>query len=100
MNQLHLKIFLLVTLAIAIAVAAFYWNEARKEVVFLCGNFKQGDTEQLVRRQLNTGNLLHYRTERAPAGSRIIAASNYNLGMHRCIIEFDANGLVAESYVE
>ena len=37
-----------------LAIAVFYWNEARKEVIFLCGNFTKGVSQSSVIKQLQT----------------------------------------------
>lgn len=88
------------SLITAFLVATFYWNKAQKETAFLCGKFKQGVSEQSVRRQPETGNLLQYRTENLPADKRIIAHSRYNLGMHKCVVNLDSKGMVKESWIE
>ena len=100
MNKLIVKIAVGSTLMILVAIAVFFWNEARKEVVFLCSNFKKGDTEAIVRRQLDTGNLLTYRSEPTTEGSQITANSGYNLWMYRCVVDFDESGRVVESKVQ
>lgn len=84
----------------AVAVTAFYWNEAKKEVMYLCGNFIKGVAESSVRRQLDTGNLLRYRSENSASGSRIEVDSLYNFKMYKCIIELDVNGKVMSAGVE
>ena len=82
------------------ALAVFVWNEARKEIFFLCGNFMAGMSEESVVRQLDTGNFLRSRREAGASGSRIIADSRYNLGAYSCYIELDREGVVAQAYVE
>lgn len=84
----------------AIAVAGFYWNEARKEVIYLCVNFKKGLSEESVRKQLDTGNFLSYHTVEIPAGKRIVVESPYALYMYRCIIEFDSSAVVENSMLK
>ena len=93
------RIFIVLTVVAAL-VAGFYWNEARKEIVFLCENFERGVSEQSVIRQLETGNFLRYHTELAPSGKRIIVDSAYNLSMYKCIIDVDRNGKVQEALFE
>ncbi|MDR8394430.1 hypothetical protein NC796_25010 [Aliifodinibius sp. S!AR15-10] len=100
MNKRLVKITLVSILTVGLVVAAFYWNEACKEIVFLCGNFKKGVPEQSVHRQLDTGNLLRYRTEKLASGKRIIVDSAYNLSLYKCIIDIDESGLVIESRIE
>jgi hypothetical protein len=91
----------LVALIISVClVGTFFWNEARKEIVFLCGNFKPGTTQESVLRQLKTGELLRYRTKNMQFGKRITVESVYNLYMNRCIIDMDSSGVVMDSYVE
>jgi len=80
--------------------AAFAWNESRKEIVYLCGNFTSGVSEDSVRKQLDTGEFLTYQSSVTPSGSRIEAHSKFNLSVYRCNIEFDADGKVIEARVE
>jgi len=81
-------------------IAAFAWNESRKEIVYLCGNFTRGVSEESVRRQLDTGEFLTYRSSVTPSGSRIEAHSKFNLSVYRCNIDFDGDGKVIEARVE
>lgn len=90
------------SLVIAIVVAAFIWDAARKEIVFLCPNFSAGVTEQSVMRQLNTGNFLRYEKETNSTIEhliRITADSAYNFGQYQCVIELDQNQLVIKATV-
>lgn len=80
--------------------AAFAWNESRKEIVYLCGNFTSGVSEESVRRQLDTGVFLTWQSTATPSGSRIEAHSKYNLSVYRCIINFDTDSKVLEARVE
>jgi len=100
MRKLPVNIILIVIIASLLMIAAFFWNESRKEIVFLCGNFKKGVSEQSVRSQLDTGKLLRYHTEMSPLGKRIIVDSPYNFYMYKCIVDIDTNGLVIEHHVE
>jgi len=84
----------------ALFVAAFAWNESRKEVVYLCGNFTRGVSGESVRRQLDTGIFLNYQSSETPSGSRIEMHSKYNLSVYRCNIDLDADGNVIEARVE
>lgn len=90
----------MLALLAVISVAALVWNESRKEVVFLCGNFSKGVSEDSVRRQLDTGQFLTYQDVSKPSGSRIDVHSKYNLSAYRCTIDFDADGNVLEARVE
>jgi hypothetical protein len=94
------KLVLTSTLVIVGAVAAAYWNEARKEVVYLCGNFSKGVSQDSVLRQLDTGNLLQYQLETISTGSRIIADSRLNLRRYKCIVEFDPEGKVLSAEIQ
>ena len=87
-------------LVVAGLAAVLVWNEARKEVVFLCGNFTAGVTRGSVEQQLGTGHFLRYRREPAVMGSRIVVDSAYTLGAHRCTIELDPGGVVRRAGVE
>lgn len=81
----------------AAAVVMVYWNEARKEVVYLCGNFVRGVDQSSVLRQLDTGNFLQYQVEPTPTGSRITADSKLNFRRYQCKIEFDPQGKVVNA---
>jgi len=100
MNKRTTLILSVLTLLAVILVAALLWNESRKEVVFLCGNFSKGVSEDSVRRQLDTGQFLSYQSTSTPSGSRIEAHSKYNLSVYRCTIDFDVHGKVLEARVE
>ena len=100
-NRKRLAIMIVaVALGVAVVVGAVYANEARKEVVFLCGNFRAGVPETSVRRQLETGHFLRYRTEDGPAGRRIVADSPLTLGLYRCVVGIDSSGTVRAARLE
>ena len=88
------------TAVLILVVAAFVWNEARKEVVFLCGNFQPGVSEDSVLAQLETGHFLRYRFEDAVQGRRIVVASPYNFSVYSCVIDIGRDGQVLASGVE
>ena len=99
MRSRLIRIIIVVTV-IVVLLAGFYWNEARKEIVFLCGNFEKGVSEQSVTRQLDTGNFLRYQTKKTPSGKRIVIDSAFNLFMFKCIIDIDEDGKVKEARLE
>ncbi len=80
--------------------AALVWNEARKEVVYLCGNFTAGVTAASVERQLETGQFLRYRREPSVMGSRLLVDSRWAPGAGRCTIELDRGGKVRRAGLE
>lgn len=91
-----LKAVLTIVLLLPFTILGFFWNEARKEVVYLCGNFQAGDTEQNVMRQLGTANLLRIEIS-TKAGMKLVAADSVlNLGGYRCEILLSPEGIVAE----
>lgn len=67
--------------------AGIYWNEARKEVTYLCGNFTKGTQLHDVQTQLNTANLSSYTQNQTQKGSTIVFSSRY--GSSKCEITFD-----------
>jgi hypothetical protein len=87
-------------LFLIIGTTAVYWNEARKEVTYLCGNFIEGITQSSVLEQLDTANLSSYRITDTPTGKRIEFASILNAGFYRCIIEISAEGNVKGASIE
>lgn len=93
----------IITSLVAIIIAsitAFYWNEARKEVFFLCGNFSVGVTQSSVLEQLQTGHFLKYQVEREAGASRIIVDSVLAPGTPRCLIDFDREDKVIQAVLE
>ncbi len=101
MNRTRLvKLALTLTLVMAVVVAMVYWNEARKEVVYLCGNFVQGVDQSSVLKQLDTGDFLQYQLETVSTGSRITVDSNLNFRLYKCMIEFDPEGKVVNAQIQ
>jgi hypothetical protein len=89
----------MLSLLMAGVVAAVYWNEARKEVVYLCGNFVKDVSQSSVLKQLDTGNFLQYRLETVSTGSRITVDSRLNFRLYQCIVEFDPEGKVVSAQI-
>jgi len=87
-------------LAAATAIAGFYWNEARKEVVFLCGNFTSGVSRASVVEQLDSVELSVVKTTALSSGSRIELSSPLNFGLYRCVIDLDASDTVVQAGLE
>lgn len=81
-------------------VSAIYWNEARKEVRYLCGNFTSGVSKNSVIRQLNTANLANYQLLEHSNGSQIIFSSKLNFRIYTCIISLNASGIVTRASYE
>ncbi|WP_448552695.1 hypothetical protein [Thalassotalea montiporae] len=86
---LNPKYILLIVLISVFIAFAFFANEARKEVYFLCGNFKQGISIESVERQLATISLSSYQVELGDQGKRIVHSSWLNFNSIGCTIEFD-----------
>jgi len=97
MKRSVLTDFAAVAAIIILIALTFFWSEARKEVIYLCGNFYPGVTKVSVVRQLNTANLLRYNDEDIEFGSRITADSLLHFGMFNCEVLFNKAGLVIES---
>ncbi|MFS1703526.1 hypothetical protein [Alteromonas sp. AMM-1] len=85
--------------ALALCFALFCWNEARKEVVYLCGNFTSGVTHKSVMKQLATANYLDVTLTNTEYGARIISDSAVSLRMYRCNIDLDTDGEVITASV-
>lgn len=83
-----------VGLLFALIVIGFVWNEARKEIIFLCSNFGAGTTEQSVITQLNTGSFLRYQKETHSGRNRIYVDSAFNFGRYKCVVELDQSLIV------
>ena len=82
------------SIILALFVFGFFSNEARKEVYFLCGNFKQGVTYSSVIRQLETTNLSSYKIEATEMGKRIVHSSALHFHLLRCSINFNSQEVV------
>lgn len=89
--NLLISVLLILILAVSLIVTAILWNEARKEIFYLCGNFSQGVLRHDVIRQLDTGSFLRYREIQSSEGSSIYVDSQINLGVYSCEIKFDEN---------
>ena len=94
------RVIAILLLAVVVAVAAFFWNEARKEVVYLCGNFTEGVSRSSVLTQLDTAELSEYRVSETAGGTRIEFDSALNLRLHTCVIQLDPDGVVVVAGVE
>lgn len=82
---------------IAFATGVIFWNIARQEIYYLCGNFTQGFQESSVIRQLETANLSSYKQSTTEHGSRIVFSSKLNFDIHQCIIELDESSKVVRA---
>jgi hypothetical protein len=77
--------------------SAIFVNEARKEVIVLCGNFSSGVSKHSVIRQLNTGSFLDFKereTTVASVHSEIFVTSLFTLNMITCTVQFNAQDQV------
>lgn len=79
---------------VALAGGGWVFNEARKEVKYLCGNFGAGVTQDSVLSQLGTGEFLRYEMIGGPDGTQVIVDSLYTLNTYRCIILVNHRGQV------
>lgn len=93
------KYLLLLGVLAGLSGTGFLWNESRKEIVYLCGNFVEGTPKNSVLRQLSTGIWLTFRVVEIPGGSHLTAKSTYNLNMYTCSIDFNADELVVAAEV-
>jgi hypothetical protein len=100
MVRKRLKTVLVILGIVTLAAVGSVWNEARKEVVFLCANFTPGVPEESVIRQLETGHFLRYRDNGRKDGAQIIVDSAYTLGVYNCVIDLDTERVVVRARVE
>ncbi|MBM7071863.1 hypothetical protein JQC92_07380 [Shewanella sp. 202IG2-18] len=86
------------SLVIIVAVtSAVFWEFARQEVYYLCGNFSSGEKKSGVIRQLNTANLSEYSQSVTESGSKITFSSKLNFHIYQCTIELDKNNKVVSA---
>lgn len=86
----------MLSFSVAIFIGVLF-DAARKEVFYLCGNFKEGVAYSDVIRQLDTANLSTYSVERTQDSTQIKFSSAVNLHYFTCTINFNANELVVYS---
>ena len=101
-RQLRKKLFRLavgLSPLLVLGAVGLLVNESRKEIKHLCGNFVLGVSNQSVLTQLSTGEFLRYSIEASPAGSRIVVDSLLTATLYRCVVDFDADGLVISASV-
>jgi hypothetical protein len=84
----------------ALIAVTFYWIEARREVIILCDNFYPGISKASVERQLNTAELLTWRTEFVANGSKIEAYSPLHFGVMQCNISFNKQDIVLSTTLD
>lgn len=94
-SKIH--IFVVSALIIAVATGLVFWNFARQEVYYLCGNFAQGVQQSSVVRQLETANLSRYNQRPTKHGSKIFFGSKLNFDIYQCVIELDKNNEVVRA---
>ena len=94
------RLVAIVLVAVIAALAAFFWNEARNEVVYLCGNFTEGVSRHSVLTQLDTAELSEYRVMETADGTRIEFDSALNFRLYRCVIQLNSDDVVVAAGVE
>jgi hypothetical protein len=87
-------VFILVT---CLTVYIVFWNIARDEIYYLCGNFSEGVELASVISQLETANLSSYVKTEDKFGLKISFSSKLNFSIYQCSIEIDKNGEVIEA---
>lgn len=83
---------------VLLILLSFFWNEARKDIIYLCGNAYPGIAKQTIIRHLNTSSLLQYDDNNVEFGSRVTANSLLHFGMFECEIEFNKADLVISTF--
>lgn len=79
---------------LVLAVIGFFSYQARNEIHYLCGNFKQGVTYASVIRQLDTTNLSSFTIEASESGKKIVHSSQLHFHLLRCQINFNQEEMV------
>ncbi|MEW9797462.1 hypothetical protein [Alteromonas sp. CYL-A6] len=91
---------ILAVAAVALLIAlSVMWTEAKKEVIYLCGNFTQGVSRDSVITQLDTANFLTYQSQVMAVGSMMIVRSPLHLDNLHCRIHFTRGDRVAHAEV-
>jgi hypothetical protein len=101
MNNFKPLIFRIISLTFiagTLIATGIFANEARKEVIFLCGNFKIGILKKDLVRQLETGTFLHYTQEINERETVVKMSSRFTFNQLYCDVYFDANNRVTHVY--
>jgi len=97
-RQEKTRVLMVSTALLVTGIFAWFWNEARNEIYFLCGNFYEGVTEATVKTQLDTGSFLSYAVANSAEGTGIIIVrSPLSVISGECIIDLDSQRLVREA---
>jgi hypothetical protein len=97
MNNIRRIVIRLISIALmlfTLIMSGIFINEARKEVVYLCGNFTKGVTLASVQRQLDTGTFLHIEKYEVDGNPVFLATSRFTMNYVTCEIIFDENNQV------
>jgi hypothetical protein len=86
-----LKTLITLCVALPLLIGLILWDEARKEVFFLCENFEPGHALANVVRQLDTAHYLKVNTDQHQWGKSITVSSVFGPLTRTCLIEFDEN---------
>lgn len=86
----------LVTALVLIAILAlgFLFNESRKEVYYLCGNFTADTSLASIQRQLDTANLSSTLNEVAGHNRSLVFTSEWSGRIFQCRIELNPDNSV------
>lgn len=93
-NKLLLRFISGLFILTSIVACGITVNEARKEIIALCGNFHAGVLKKDVIRQLNTGTFLEFEELNTNNRPQIHVSSKFTLNLVTCDIEFDKNHAV------
>ena len=94
MNDSFLKVpkaWLFLISVFLVGTYAFFAVEARDEIYYLCGNFKEGVSYSSVVRQLDTSNLSVYEVVDSETGQRVVHSSVLHWHSLRCKIDIDSD---------
>lgn len=93
-NRRVLKFISIAMSILALVSFSFFANEARKEVYYLCGNFKPNMIYSDIIRQLDTSNLSGYTTETIDSGKLVIHSSPLHFHLLSCNINFNTEDVL------
>ena len=91
-KSLRITGLLLLCILIVTVVYAFFANEARKEIYYLCGNFGTASTIDDVKRQLDTSTFSSYIIDEQNNVTQIKHSSMLLLNFKSCTVSFENKG--------
>lgn len=94
---LNPKLIIGIVTVFVLVILGFFANESRKEIYFLCGNFKEGMAISSVIAQLDTATMSSYKLTEVQSGKTLKQSSWLVLKLASCNINLNQEGVVVSA---